>query len=430
MNTTPSRKPKAKARKAFHVAKFGRVKVPVYRRTAPNGADCYMVANYANGKRRFDSYADEAEALEAAGKLARQLSECEVLAAAMTNEQASEYAAAVQRLKPFNISLLSAADALVECLKIVGDLPNLHAAVKFYRQRNKQITAKLVAQVVTELLTVKAARGGAERYLQDLRSRLTRFGESFQKEIGNVTTADVQAWLDGQKKLSPQTHVNFRRVIHLLFKFAVARGYAFDNPVDGVERVKVRNGGGVAIFTPGEIGKLLNAASPDFLPCLAIGAFAGLRSAEIERLTWGDIDLAGRHLTVGAGAAKTASRRVVPISDNLAAWLASYAQRTGKVWPGGHDEFYEVQQETAAATKTEDNAALKWKANALRHSYASYRFAQTADAGRVAGECGNSASVIHRHYRELVKAADAAKWFAVTPKQAVNIVNLPTAATA
>jgi hypothetical protein len=40
----------------------------------------------------------------------------------------------------------------------------------------------------------------------------------------------------------------------------------------------------MAIFTPSEIGKLLAVASPAFLPCLAIGAFAGLRSAEIERL--------------------------------------------------------------------------------------------------------------------------------------------------
>ena len=57
---------------------------------------------------------------------------------------------------------------------------------------------------------------------------------------------------------------------------------------------------------------------------------------------------------------------------------------------------------------------MKWKANALRHSYASYRFAQTGDAGRVAGELGNSAAVVHRHYRELVKPTDAQRWFAVT----------------
>src|SRR5271170_6671380 len=133
-NKSQARKPK---RKAFHVATCGRERVSVYKRTAPNGSHCFMVANYAAGKRRFDSYANESLAIEEAGKLARQLSEREVLAAAMTNEQASEYAAAVQKLAPFNVALLSAADAVAECLKLVGDLPNLHAAAKFYRQRHK-----------------------------------------------------------------------------------------------------------------------------------------------------------------------------------------------------------------------------------------------------------------------------------------------------
>ncbi len=57
-----------------------------------------------------------------------------------------------------------------------------------------------------------------------------------------------------------------------------------------------------------------------------------------------------------------------------------------------------------------------------------YRFAQTGDAGRVAGECGNSAAVIHRHYRELVKPADAQRWFAVKPADSpANVVTLAAA---
>ena len=403
---------------------LGRVSVSIYRRTAPNGSPCFMVANYADGKRRFDSYADESLAQQAAGKLARQLSEREVLAAALTNEQASEYAAAVQRLAPFNVGLLSAADAVAECLKLVGGLADVAAACNFYKARHKQTTARRVTDVVAELLTVKKARGASKRYLQDLRSRLNRFAEAFQKNIGDVATADVQAWLDGQRKLSPQTHANFRRVIHLLFKFAKARGYALDNPVEGVERVNVRNGGDVAIFTPAEIARLLAAASPDSLPCLAIGAFAGLRSAEIERLEWSGVDLAARHIVVSAGNAKTASRRIVPMVGNLAAWLAPYAGRTGKVWLGTHEDFYQAQQDTAAA------AGLKWKANALRHSFASYRFAQTGDAGRVAGECGNSAAVIHKHYRELVKPADGLAWFGVKPETPANVLPLAAAANA
>ena len=71
---------------------------------------------------------------------------------------------------------------------------------------------------------------------------------------------------------------------------------------------------------------------------------------------------------------------------------------------------------------------VKWKANALRHSYASYRFARTGDAGRVAGELGNSAAVVHRHYRELVKPVEAERWFSVKPEAPTNVMSLPAQA--
>jgi integrase len=270
-----------------------------------------MVANYADGKRRFDSYADEALAIESAGKLARQLSEREVLAAAMTNEQASEYAAAVQKLAPFNVALLSAADAVAGCLKLVGDLPNLHAAAKFYRQRHKQTTAKRVSDCVAELVALKKARGKSERYLRDLRSRLVRFAESFRKNVGDVTTAELQGWLDGMK-LSPRSVKNYRAALETLFSFAESRAYIFKggNPVDDTEKVSGKGDGAIEIFTPKEIAALLTHAPANYLPLLALGAFAGLRTAEAGRLEWHDIDLAGGFVTVAAGKAKTRSRRL------------------------------------------------------------------------------------------------------------------------
>ena len=52
----------------------GRAIVTVYRRKTPSGNFAYMVANYADGdQRRFDSYANETEALEAADKLAKRI---------------------------------------------------------------------------------------------------------------------------------------------------------------------------------------------------------------------------------------------------------------------------------------------------------------------------------------------------------------------
>ena len=44
------------------------------------------------------------------------------------------------------------------------------------------------------------------------------------------------------------------------------------------------------------MAKLLKHAPADVVPFLAIGAFAGLRHAEILRLDWAEVDLAGGHI--------------------------------------------------------------------------------------------------------------------------------------
>jgi integrase len=407
---------------------IGRVSVKIYRRKTPLGNFAFMVANYSGEKRRFDSYGTEADALDAAGKLARQLSQRDTIGASMTREQSIEYASAIQTLQPLGISLTSAVATLAEAIKLAGDLSGVTAAARFYKARNKTVTAKRVADVIAELLKVKESRGASSRYLNDLRFRLEKFSDAFQCNVGNVETKSVQAWLDGMKrlngaKLSSQSYNNNKRVVYLLFEFAIARGYAIDNPVKAVESVKIRNGN-VEIYTPAEIAKLLAAVDSDFLPCVAIGAFAGLRSAEIERLKWQDVDLKSRHIIVGADVAKTASRRVVPIADNLAAWLASYSEHKGKVWSGSSIGFYKAQVATAKA------AGIDWKQNALRHSFASYRLAQTQNAAQVALECGNSPKIIFAHYRELVKPADALKWFAAAPEVSKNVVPMLATATA
>jgi integrase len=415
----------------------GRAIVNVYRRKTPQGNFAFMVANYADGKRRFDSHATEADAVAHAETLAKQIDKRDYVAANMTQAQAIEYSDAVAALAPFNLTVRAGCSAIAECLKIAGDLSCVHAALQFYAARHKKTTPKAFADVVSELLEIKKARRAAPRYLEDLKSRLTRAAKSFCKDIGNVTTADIQEWLDGEK-FSTQGYTDYRRVLHLLFNFAVARGYAVDNPVKGTERVKVKRGE-TKVFTPVEIGRLLDAARnqfPDFLPSLAIGAFAGVRSAEIERMEWSDIHLAEKFIVVGASRSKTAGRRIVPIADNLAEWLAKYAEREGKIWKWTHDDFYGAQMDVAAATAVQADAdkgikaqkPVTWKANALRHSYASYRFALTNDAGRVAGELGNSAAVVHKHYRELVKLADAQRWFAVKPEGPANVVAMAATA--
>ena len=393
-----------------------------------------MVVNYSEGKRRFDSYHVEQEAVEAATKLARQMSELDVIGASMTKEQTFDYAQAVKDLAPYDVTLRDAASALAACLKQVGTLPILHEAVAFFRKHHRKVVAKPVADVATELQTLKEKRGGSPEYLRDLKYRLNRFTADCHKNIGDVTVDDLQTWLDGLE-LSTQSYKNFKTVLFTLFRFAERKGYCVGNPASGIEKIKVKRGD-IEIFTPAEIRRLLAAAPYDFIPSLAIGAFAGLRSAEILRLDWRDVDTDGRCITVGVSTSKTASRRIVPITDNLAEWLQPHSKTHGKVWPWPAHRFYWGERDTAIATAVAGDAekgikplaSVKWKANALRHSFASYRLAILQDAGKVSYEMGNSKKMVFEHYRELVKPADAEKWFDVKPAESPENVLPMTAA--
>lgn len=82
---------------------------------------------------------------------------------------------------------------------------------------------------MSEVLAIKDSRGASHRYRQAPRSRLTRLSDAFRKDACHVTTAELQAWLD-DSKLAPQSRTNFRRVLHMLFAFAVARGDAIKAP--------------------------------------------------------------------------------------------------------------------------------------------------------------------------------------------------------
>ena len=159
------------------------------------------------------------------------------------------------------------------------------------------------------------------------------------------------------------------------------------------------------MFTPEQIKSLLQTADDTLRPFLAIGAFAGLRMAELQRLDWSEVDLERGFITVAASKAKTRQRRLVPISDNLKTWLTPCKRAIGPV-------CVHQRPQLAAADLCD---GFKWQKNGLRHSYISYRLAVVHDTARVALEAGNSPEVIFGHYRELVTPEAGNAWFEVAP---------------
>ena len=136
------------------------------------------------------------------------------------------------------------------------------------------------------------------------------------------------------------------------------------------------------------------------------------------RLDWSDIERHPGFIEVAAHKAKTATRRIVPIPDNLARWLAMAPRNVQRVWPHSKDPFFKGVRCAA------DTARVKWKHNALRHSFISYRLAVVQDVNHVALEAGTSPQMIFRHYRELATPEQARTWFSISPDRAKNVVLL------
>jgi integrase len=217
--------------------------------------------------------------------------------------------------------------------------------------------------------------------------------------------------------LSPKSRANYRANVGVLFSYAAKRRMIPINPIAHTAKPKVVDKP-PEIFSVDELRALLETAQhtePDVVPMLAIGAFAGLRDAEIKRLDWKEIDLARGHIEITAAKAKSARRRIVPLQPNLAHWLAPYANLTGPVAPCGWRNMLRRVRNAVGVT---------WPGNGLRHSFASYRLAQIHDAPRVASELGHtSPQMLFGHYRELVLPEEAERYWKIEPdKESENVV--------
>ena len=414
-----------KRKASVEKVKVGSVEVRIYartRETANGERTVYELADYSTGVRRLRGFSDRDEAHREAKRIASQLSTGNAEAARMQSHEAASYARAMELKSETGDTLETVCDRYAQIWKLLGgDGSRAVEAVGDYVRRNPvSPSTKTVAEVATELQAKLAADKVSNRYLDDLKFRLGRFSESFQTTIGSISGGEIQKWLNGLD-CAKQSRLNFKRVVGRLFTFAKSHGYVVENPTKELERIKVKTSAAIAIFTPEELAKLLKAAPADFLPPLAISAFAGLRSAEVARLDWSNVKLAEGHIEVSAKMAKTASRRLVPILPCLAAWLQTYAKSKGRVWPMSERRLYLRQTDTAA------KVGIEWKHNALRHSFISYRLADTQDAARVSLEAGNSPQMIFRHYREVVTAKAATAYFGILPDAPANVVQLKSA---
>jgi integrase len=279
-------------------------------------------------------------------------------------------------------------------------------------------STKKTDEIVGDLLASRQKDGLSRRYIETVRSHLVRFASAFQTDINLITAPQIDEWLREQN-IGPRARNNIRGSIITLFHFARKHGHlpkGQPTEADDIAKAKDR-GGHIGILRPAELALMLRQAPERVRLFLAIGAFTGMRSSEVLRLDWKDVNFERSFITVSAEKAKTATRRLVPIQPNLMRWLAPYRNH-GRA-------MFKTLRDARRAIAFAKSCHVEWPNNALRHSYATYRLAVTADAARVALEMGNSPQKLMTNYRELADEREGQEWFEISPDQPPNIISVP-----
>ena len=391
----------------FLKVKSGSAVVPIYR-TESKGRVRYTLSFYRDGRRLRKIYNDLESAKKEALFVAQRIQSGMQHVTDLKPHERDTFKAAEALLEKLGIPLYAAVEDYVRARNVAGDESLSVMAAEYNKIFGNIVRRATVPEAVAELIKIREQDGASVKYLGQLRTTLNRFAAKFTGPIMEITGPDVDAWLRSLN-ISPVTRNAMLRCIKVLFSFAKAQNYLPSEKATAVElmqqvRVKLDD---VVLFTPGQMTTLLHNASPELVPILAIGAFAGIRMAELNRLDWSAVDLDRGFIEIRAGQAKTASRRVIPISDNLAAWLTPLPRKGKIVRTPDLQTFLPA---LARALK------IEWPRNVLRDSFISYRIAIVQSADQVALEAGNSPSIIFKHYRELTTPNVAEKWFSILPK--------------
>jgi integrase len=397
--------------KRSFLVSVGSVKIPVY--GLSSGRWC--LSFYQDGKRKRETRSTREEATKRAQEVATAIHGQKASGLTLTGADRDSYARSLEVLKPFAVTLHDAVEAYAKTRHKLQKA-SLNEAVDFYlRHHATDLPAKTVKEIADELLAAKRQDGVSAAYLKDLNTRLPHIAAAFTIPIGQVTQGQLENWLRSRPG-SLRSRNNYRSLVVTLWRFARQRGYLLrdrSTEADSLPRAK-DNGAEIEVFHPADFAKLIAKADANLVPFLAIGAFTGLRHAELLRLEWEDVRFAQGFVEVKAKKAKTAQRRLVPIQPNLQAWLAPYRAQTGPVCV-----WSRIGRTASVLAKS---LGVTWPKNGLRHSYATYRLAQCQDAAKVALEMGNTPSMVFRHYRELVTPKEAAVWWSISPKRAANVV--------
>jgi integrase len=312
-----------------------------------------------------------------------------------------------------SISTKLRADAIDAQRRLAEVGATIGEAVDYYLVNARPTGGKrTVREVIPEFISAKRVAGRKENYLEVQSYVLGVFATEFgDRHIHEVAAPEIDTWM-GTKGWSMRTRLNYFSDIRNLFGFAIRKKYRATNPMAALEKPMVDKTS-PGVLTVEQAAALLTVAGEgkaEMLPAIALGLFAGVRTAELELLDWRHIDLDERNIHVPPEVAKTREGRDIDMSDNLIAWLRAHTRQAGPVAPPKSFDWRLAQKATAAGIKP-------WPKNALRHSFASYHLKRHGNAPLTATMLGHQGSTqtLFKRYHKRVKPADAVRFWMLAP---------------
>jgi len=325
----------------------------------------------------------------------------------LTDREIEEYRAAMH--------LLPEGMTLVQAVVAAGGIPKLSSS-----QGSETIN---LALGIEKYLQHCAVKGLSERTLQDRQQHLFHFvrrGAGTNHSLPQFTWQIISGYLDSFS--CSKTSNSRRATLASFFDYWRKISGVADSAPHPVRQVEPRK---VVVkdpvpFSPSTLFTLLKTAyarrCSDSLMFLALGAYTGVRAAEVTRLTWADVwdfqeNKPKTQLALSSAITKTSRRRVVPLTSAVAAVLTD-AANTGLIplsKPAGPVVGKKLRRKLAATT---EEAGVEWVANGLRKGYVSSCVALLG-AEQTSAYAGHSISVLESNYKALVSEEEAKAWFQV-----------------
>lgn len=292
--------------------------------------------------------------------------------------------------------------------------PTLALVDEFLSWKSAKYPAIALATARDEFLAVKSMNAGKSHYnVSRLRQRLACLPDL---PLASVTPANLPT-ITGH----PRTRRNYLGAWTTFFRWCIRQGYLPPGET-APERMEKPACPRVtpAIWSRDELETLLANVTDEYLPWLALAAWAGIRTEEIcpdtasdkDGVRWEDFKWETNTIEIRPEVAKTGHRRLAPILPALRAVLWPL-RGSGRVLNGLPPHRSPHGGKVSETTRL-GRIVKGWKRNALRHSFISYRSAQVGTM-QAALDAGNSESVTRRNYQDAVTATDAEAWFDLPP---------------